>query len=116
MENMDKGLKAPKWVLINWPKTPQMPPKSSAQFVCPSPKVWDFLKKKRLSQGVRSPWPWPKPRGTDHSFVSIVCYKSLDDVRPLTHAQKQTLYPIFPCHCRSAPVLITYTYLSCLFQ
>jgi hypothetical protein len=42
MENMDKGLKVPKWVLINWPKTPQMPQKISAQIVCPSPKVWDF--------------------------------------------------------------------------
>ena len=28
MENMDKGLTVPKWVLINWP---EMPPKISAQ-------------------------------------------------------------------------------------
>ena len=30
------------------PKIPQMPPKFSAQFVCPSPKVWDFRKKSSL--------------------------------------------------------------------
>ena len=45
MENMDKGLTVPKWVLINWPKIPQMPQNLSAQIVCPSPKVWDFDKK-----------------------------------------------------------------------
>ena len=43
MENMDK---VPKWVLINWPKIPQMPPNLSAQIVCPSPKVWDFDEKR----------------------------------------------------------------------
>ena len=48
MEN--KGLAVPKWVLINWPK---IPPKFSAQFVCSSPKLWDFQKK--LPLGVRSP-------------------------------------------------------------
>jgi hypothetical protein len=37
MENMDKGLTVPKWVLIVWPKIPQMPQNLSAQFVCPSP-------------------------------------------------------------------------------
>ena len=35
MENKDKGLTAPKWVLINWPKYPNCPkiyqPKLSAQ-------------------------------------------------------------------------------------
>ena len=35
MKNMDKGLTLPTWVLINWPKIPQMPkiylPKLSAQ-------------------------------------------------------------------------------------
>ena len=46
MENMDKGLTVPKWVLINWPKIPQMPQKLPAQFVCPSPKVWDFDEKR----------------------------------------------------------------------
>ena len=47
MENMDmnKGLTVPKWVLIVWPKKPQMPNNSSAQFVFPSPKVWDFNEK-----------------------------------------------------------------------
>ena len=46
MKNMDKGLTAPKWVLINQPKIPQMPQKLSAQIVCPSPKVWDFYEKR----------------------------------------------------------------------
>ena len=44
MKNMDKGLKVPKWVLINRPKIPQMPQYLSAQSVCPSPKAWDFKK------------------------------------------------------------------------
>jgi hypothetical protein len=49
MENMDKGLTVPKWELINWLKIPQMPHNLSAQFFCPSPKVWDF-DEKRLHQ------------------------------------------------------------------
>ena len=48
MENMDKGLTVPKWVMIIWPKLPQMPQNVSAQFVCPSPKVLDFNEKKKL--------------------------------------------------------------------
>ena len=54
MKNMDKGLTVPKWVLINWPKIPQMPQNLSAQIVCPSPKFWDFDEKK-ASLGFRSP-------------------------------------------------------------
>ena len=46
LENMDKGLTVPKWVLINWPKILQMPQNLSVQIICPSPKVWDFDKKK----------------------------------------------------------------------
>ena len=42
MENIDKGLTVPKWVLIVWPKILQMPKNLSAQFVCPNPKVLDF--------------------------------------------------------------------------
>jgi hypothetical protein len=53
MENMDKGLTVLKWMLIVWPKIPQMPQNLSAQFVCPNPKVWDFNEKK-ASLGVRS--------------------------------------------------------------
>ena len=41
MENMDKALTVPKWVVINWPKTPQMPQNLSAQ----SQKFWIFMKK-----------------------------------------------------------------------
>jgi hypothetical protein len=39
MENMDRELTVPKWVLIVRPKIPQMPQNISAQNVCPSPKV-----------------------------------------------------------------------------
>ena len=46
MENMDKGLTVPKWVLIVWLKIPQMPQNLSAQFVCPNPKVLDFNEKR----------------------------------------------------------------------
>ena len=42
MENMDKGLTVPKWVLIFRVKIPQMLQNLSAQFVCTSPKVWVF--------------------------------------------------------------------------
>ena len=45
MENMDKGLTVPKWVLIGRLKIPQMPRNLSAQFVCPNPKVLDFNEK-----------------------------------------------------------------------
>ena len=46
MENMDKGLTGPKWVLINCLKIPQLPQNLSAQIVCPSPKVWGFDEKR----------------------------------------------------------------------
>ena len=46
MENMDKGLTVPKWLLIVCPKIPQMPQILYAQFVCPSPKVLDFSEKR----------------------------------------------------------------------
>ena len=45
MENMDKGLTVPKWVLIVWMKISQMPQNLSAQFVCQSLKVLDFIEK-----------------------------------------------------------------------
>ena len=47
MENIDKGLTVPKWVVIVLPKIPQMLQNLSAQFVCPTPKVLD-LNEKRL--------------------------------------------------------------------
>ena len=46
MENMDKGLTVPKWVLINQPKISQMPQNLSAQIACLRPKVWDFHEKR----------------------------------------------------------------------
>ena len=54
MNNMDKGLTVPKWVLIYCSKIPQMPQNLFSQIVCPGTKVWDFLGKKD-SLGVRSP-------------------------------------------------------------
>ena len=57
MENMDKGLTLPKWVLIVWPRIPQMPQNLSAQFVCPSPKVLDFNEKRlHWASVVRDPF------------------------------------------------------------
>ena len=46
MENMDKGLIVPKWVLIDSSAkyTPNAP-KFSAQFVFPSPNIWDIAEK-----------------------------------------------------------------------
>ena len=47
MENMDKRLTAPKWVLIVQPKIPQMSQNlSTLLFVCLSPKVLDFNEKR----------------------------------------------------------------------
>ena len=46
MENMDKGLTVPKWVLINRTKIPQMIQNLSAQIVCSNQKVWDFDEKR----------------------------------------------------------------------
>ena len=46
MENIDKGLTVPKWVLINRPKILQMPQNLSVQIVCPSQRVWDFDEKR----------------------------------------------------------------------
>ena len=50
MENMDKVLTVPKWVLINWPKIPQMPPNLSAQAQKDLGFRW-----KDSSLGVRNP-------------------------------------------------------------
>jgi hypothetical protein len=46
MENIDKGLTVPKWVLQNRLKIPQMPQNLSGQFICPSSRVWDFYEKR----------------------------------------------------------------------
>ena len=57
MENMDKGLTVPKWVIIVWPKVTQMPQIFSAQFVCPSPKIWDFERSRSVSKSkVKTIW------------------------------------------------------------
>ena len=46
MENMDKGLTLPQWVLINRSKISQMPQNLSAQIVCPILKFCDFNEKR----------------------------------------------------------------------
>jgi hypothetical protein len=46
MESKNKGLTVTKWVLINWPKIPQMLQNLFAQIVCPSPTVLDFDEKR----------------------------------------------------------------------
>ena len=77
MENMDKGLTVPKWVLIVWPKIPQMPQNLSAQFVCPSTKVLDFNEKRLhwvsvVREQCNKAWK-SKTKACIHSF----CRKSL---------------------------------------
>ena len=42
MKEMDKGLTVQKWMLIVWPKIPQMPKNLSAQ----AQKVWISMKKR----------------------------------------------------------------------
>ena len=59
MENMEKGLTLPKWMLINWPKIPQ--------FVCP--KVFE----KKLSLGVRSPCHWSSWGRWRRTFICECC-------------------------------------------
>ena len=54
MENMDKRLTVLKWVLIYWPKIPQIPPKLICPNCLPKPKSFEFRWKK-VSLSVRSP-------------------------------------------------------------
>ena len=65
---MDKGLKVPKWVLINWLKILQRPQNLTAQIVCPSPKVWIFYDKR-----FHSPWltPWDVLKNIDKLVLLI---------------------------------------------
>ena len=46
MENIDKELTVPKWVLLNGSKIPKMPQNVSTSIVCPIPKVWYFNEKR----------------------------------------------------------------------
>ena len=41
-----QGTHSAKIVLIIRPKIPQMPQNLSDQFVCPSPKIWDFIEER----------------------------------------------------------------------
>ena len=75
MKNMDKGLTVTKWVLRVQPKIPQMPQNSSAQFVCPSPKVLDFNEK-------RLHWA---------SVVLAQCYAAMKETREKCDFSKETI-------------------------
>ena len=55
MENMDKVLNIPKWVLINRLKIPQNSPRFIRPNCLPKPKTLGFRRKK-ASLGVRIPW------------------------------------------------------------
>ena len=52
MENMDKGLTVPKWVLIVRPKIPQSPRFYLPNFFWASPKVLDFNEKRLHMESV----------------------------------------------------------------
>ena len=43
---MEKVLTVPKWVLTNWPKIPQMPPKILPKLSAQVQNVWDFDEKR----------------------------------------------------------------------
>ena len=72
MENMDKGLTVPKWVMIVWPKIPQMSQNLSTQIVCSSPKAWDFDEKRlHWASVVRAPSYEVKTEHTNHRKGSL---------------------------------------------
>ena len=75
MENKDTWPTVPKWVLIVWPKIPQMLSKFLAQFVCQNPKVLVFRKK--LFLVVRSPCIciWPHCHKMKMNKVALVVTK-----------------------------------------
>ena len=68
---MEKRLTVPKWVLIVWPKIPQMPPNLYAQFVYPIPKVWDFDEKRLHWVSVVHDYAYGAPVSNLCSRVSI---------------------------------------------
>ena len=73
MENMDKGPTVSKRMLINRPKIPQMPQNLSALIVCPSPKVWDFDKKRLHWASV--------VRGPNHPIFSDLLFMVKESLR-----------------------------------
>ena len=72
MENMDKELTVPKWVLINWLKIPQCPeihrPVLSAQL---NQKFWDFDEKRLHWASVICDWKYGL---STHECVDKVVY------------------------------------------
>ena len=81
MENMEKGLTVPKWVLIVWLKIPQMPQRP--ELTCPiclgKPKS-SWFQCKKASLGVCSPWEkvigTKKPTGKVRKVFT--CFITLD--------------------------------------
>ena len=69
MENMDKRLTLPKWVLINRPKILQMPPKMFGPICPPKPKSLRFSKKSSPRVSV--------VHGITHSESKIIRFKIL---------------------------------------
>ena len=133
MENMDKGLTVPKWVLIVWPKIPQMPQNLSSQFVGPSLKVLDF-NENRLHWAsvvrelhVLNRWKRSRPKISFLSFSLDVRYYSsvFCDIRPILNFLdlRQTLQVRFslfdltegcPIYSHLLPkYLLNYTFLVC---
>ena len=76
MENMDKELTVPKWVLIIWPKISQMPQKISAQNV-PQAQKFKILEKSSLwvsvVRDISGPSEGLKIRGCQYNLLGIIC-------------------------------------------
>ena len=87
LENMEKGLTVPKWMLTIWPKIPQMP-----QNLC----ISSGFQWKKASSGVGSPWyvaTGRKWKCSNASFFKVslaLCWGSLipDFTKNLDNRQK----------------------------
>ena len=76
----------PKWMLIVWPKMPQMPKNLSAQFVCPSPKVLN-VNEKRLHWASVVPG-YVRVQKNFSFFATIIAWKRTKDLaKAACHAQ-----------------------------
>ena len=96
MENMDKGLTVPKWVLINWSKIPQIPKNLSAQIVCPSPKILNFDEKRlhwvsvvRAGAYVRCVVQCPLIKTSSRNWVSYTGCRSKNAISSLLNLDRR---------------------------
>ena len=69
MEN--KKFTVSKWVLLLWPKIPQIPQNLSAKFVCPSPKVLDFNEKRLHWTSIVRGWIFSVERFLSYSVAQF---------------------------------------------